>query len=257
MCNSAFKVLLVMAALIIPLIANAQLSDEQVQALIVKADHYRLEQRDARVLSVVHLYQNEQLEKVRRYHVYTRPERRSLVIFKSVAEQGQKLLMLGDNYWLQMPHSRRAIRITPMQKLLGEASVGDIATLTWEEDYRGEWLANDEVKDSSGQLVPAYTIRLTNITKSASYQRIDLWLRQSDAFPLQADFYLRSGKLAKQARFTQGMRNGHKKVVAMTLLDTIQKNRKTVINYQSITQWSLPDKYFQPNFLLRLDANEL
>lgn len=32
--------------------------------------------------------------------------------------------MLGDNYWLLMPKSRRPIRITPMQKLLGKRRWG-------------------------------------------------------------------------------------------------------------------------------------
>jgi glutamate racemase/predicted negative regulator of RcsB-dependent stress response len=34
-----------------------------------------------------------------------------------------------------MPGSARPLRITPMQKLLGDASTGDIATLRWAEDY--------------------------------------------------------------------------------------------------------------------------
>jgi hypothetical protein len=53
------------------------------------------------------------------------------------AERGQKLLMQGDDFWLMMPASQRPLRITPMQKLLGEASTGDIATMTWGEDYDG------------------------------------------------------------------------------------------------------------------------
>jgi len=41
------------------------------------------------------------------------------------------VLMLGDDFWLLMPSSQRPLRITPMQKLLGDASTGDIATLSW------------------------------------------------------------------------------------------------------------------------------
>ena len=45
---------------------------------------------------------------------------------QSPAEKGQKVLMLGDDFWLLMPDSQRPLRITPMQKLLGDASTGDI-----------------------------------------------------------------------------------------------------------------------------------
>jgi len=33
--------------------------------------------------------------------------------------------------------SQRPLRITPMQKLLGDASTGDIATMSWADDYTG------------------------------------------------------------------------------------------------------------------------
>lgn len=111
--------------------ANVQALDtQQVAQLMEKADSYRLQDQSSKVVSLVRLYQDQELDKTRLYHVYTRPSRESLVVFKSAVEAGQKMLMMGDNYWLQMPKSRRPIRITPMQKLLGEASIGDISTLT-------------------------------------------------------------------------------------------------------------------------------
>ena len=84
-----------------------------VTAMIKNADNYRLDESSAKVVSEVKLYQNGELDKTRQYHVYTRPDRESLVLFKSQVEAGQKMLMLGDNYWLLMPKSRRPIRITP------------------------------------------------------------------------------------------------------------------------------------------------
>jgi hypothetical protein len=54
--------------------------------------------------------------------VFVQDQHRSLVLMRSPAEQGQKVLMLGDDFWLLMPGSQRALRITPMQKLLGDAS---------------------------------------------------------------------------------------------------------------------------------------
>ena len=74
------------------------------------------------------------LEKERLYEVLIKPGRRSLVLFQSKAEAGQKVLMLDDRYWLLLPKTRRPVRITASQKLLGEASTGDIATMTWSED---------------------------------------------------------------------------------------------------------------------------
>ena len=136
--------------------------------MVKNADAYRLDTASAKVVSLVTLYKNGELDKTRQYNVYTRPERESLVVFKSPVEAGQKMLMLGDNYWLVMPKSRRPIRITPMQKLLGEASVGDVSTLTWSQDYRAT-LTAQETLTINERAVLANQLSLQSVTQGASY----------------------------------------------------------------------------------------
>lgn len=244
---------------LISFMANAQaLDDSQVTQWVKKADAYRMNgDAAARIISQVSLYKAGELDKTRQYNVYSRPNRESLVVFKSAVEAGQKMLMLQDNFWLQMPKSRRPIRITPMQKLLGDASVGDISSLTWSEDYQGQWRANESIVDENNTHYTSHLIELTAKTKGASYQRIELWLEQDTGFPIKANLYLRSGKLAKQAYFTRGIRNEALAVTAMTLLDAIQADKKTVIEYQSITPWQLDDKFYNPSFLARNSTAEL
>lgn len=233
------------------------ITQQTVTTMITKADSYRIQPDAAKVVSLVKLYKSNTLDKTRQYNVYTRPNRESLVVFKSAVEAGQKMLMIEDNYWLLMPKSRRPIRITPMQKLLGEASVGDISTLTWSEDYQGEWVTSAIIKTPNGAEVTTHQLKLIAKTKEASYQTIDLWLDANNDFPIKADLYLRSGKMAKQAWFTQGLREGVTSVVAMTLLDKIQPNKKTVIEYQAISQQTLEDKYYNPAYLSRNSVSEL
>lgn len=227
-----------------------------VTQMVKNADQYRLAEDAAKVVSLVSLYENGQLDKTRQYNVYTRPNRESLVVFKSTVEAGQKMLMLGDNYWLVMPKSRRPIRITPMQKLLGEASVGDISTLTWSEDYQATLTATESL-DVKGKIVDVHRLKLTAVTDGASYAQIDLWLQADNDFPLKADLYLRSGKLAKQAWFSAGEREGVLHVTAMTLLDRIQPAKKTVIEYQQVTPMTLDAKYYNPAYLTRNALSEL
>lgn len=237
--------------------ANNTFSEPQVQQMLSTADSFRLRDDAAKVVSLVTLYQNNEVDKTRQYNVYTRANRQSLVVFKSAIEAGQKMLMLGDNYWLQMPKTRRPIRITPMQKLLGEASVGDISTLAWRHDYQASWHADEEISDITGKNVAAYQLKLTAVTSGVSYQKINLWVDQVTYFPLKADLYLASGKLAKQAVFSQGQRDGKPAVVAMTLFDSIQQSKKTVIEYQLIVPWLLDDKYYTPSFLSRSNTTDL
>lgn len=251
-----FNALIKIAIAAVFAVATSSAVAKDVAAMVKNADHYRLDSESAKVISLVSLFENDQLDKTREYNVYTRENRESLVLFKSAVEAGQKMLMLGDNYWLVMPKSRRPIRITPMQKLLGEASVGDISTLTWSEDYQATFVKPEQLEVEGKPRAVNY-LRLRATTKGASYAKIDLWLDEKSDFPIKADLYLRSGKLAKQARFKAGERAGQQRVVAMTLLDQIQPAKKTVIEYQDITPFELDDKYYNPAYLTRNALSEL
>lgn len=109
-----------------------------VRALLKAADGFRLASGEVEVRTQIRLFRSGELDKERLYKVLLKPERRSLVVSESAVEQGQKVLMLADDFWIILPSSQRPVRITPAQKLLGEASAGDIANLTWSEDYDGQ-----------------------------------------------------------------------------------------------------------------------
>ncbi len=215
--------------------------------ILEKADRFRLPISTAKVVTEISLYKNDKLDKTRLYHVYMKPGQRSLVLFKSSIELGQKVLMLKEKFWLVMPKSRRPIRITPMQKLLGEASTGDIATMTWSEYYKGEIISDSDNNNGTD----AIHLSLQSQSSAATYARIELWVDKSNFAPIAADLYVQSGKLAKQAIYNIGLRDGQHQVVGMVLLDQIQKNRKTVVKTLSVEATTIPGKYYNPQFLAR------
>lgn len=224
---------------------------DEVTRLLQAADRFRLQADAARVDVQVQLFKHGQLDRERRYAVYTAPGRRSLVLFKTPGERGQKVLMLDDQFWIVLPTSRRPIRITPMQKLLGEASTGDIATMTWSEDYDGS-ISGETTLDGT----PCVRLDLRATRKGVSYARIDLYLARDDHRPVKADLYVASGKLAKQAVFAVDTPHGRRQVTAMTLIDAIQTGQHTVIRYLDSTPKSLPDEVYNPMFLVRNDVSD-
>ncbi len=224
------------------------LADQKADDYVKAADQYRQSNEAMQIESLVELFKNGQLSKRKSYRVYVRPERKSLVVMLSPSEKGQKILMLGDKFWILMPKSRRPIRITPMQKLLGEASTGDIATLNWHEDFSAEFIQNSELLADKNQYD---VLLLTSKRKGATYYRIKLWLQKNSHKPSKAELYVKSGKLAKIARFKIGKIKGQERVVSMILEDRIKKNRKTIIHYQSMKKYTLPKKYFNPSYLVK------
>ncbi len=222
----------------------------EVHALLEKADGYRLDPGAAEVSVRVEVHRDGRLEKEREYLVYWRPGRRSLVLSRSPVEKGQKVLMLGDDFWIVLPSSQRPIRIAPAQKLLGDAATGDVATMTWAEDYDGAIAGEVDVEG-----VACVRLDLAAQRRGVTYRRLELYLARSDAHPVQADLYVASEKLAKRATFEMGAIGGRRRVTAMRLVDRIQAGRETLIRYLARAPRSIPDEYYNPMFLTRRDPD--
>ena len=220
-----------------------------VQAILKKADAFRLPDASAQLDTLVQTFKNGQPDKEKRYQVLVRPGGKSLVLSRSPGEAGQKVLMSGDDFWLLVPGSARPMRITPMQKLLGEASTGDIANMTWAGDYTGAVVRELDVDG-----VPCLELDLAALRKSLSYQRIVLHVAKSDYRPVHADLFAASDRKIKQARFSVETRNGRASVTRMTLIDEIQTSRETQVHVQGNKPRQFGDELFNPMYLSRNDV---
>lgn len=238
--------------LILVSLSASNFAANDVHTILRDADRFRLPADSVQVKTRILLYKNGKLDKERRYDVFLKPGRRSLVLFRHTSEHGQKMLMLDDKFWMLMPKSRRPIRVTAMQKLLGEASAGDIATMTWSEDYDAKIAGAASINGS-----PALELVLDAKRKGVTYKRIELMVDEKDHHPLSAKLYVSSGKLTKEAVFIIGQSNGRKAVIATTLIDRVQKQKKTVIEYLGTEPRSISDKYFNPAYLVRNTLDEL
>lgn len=237
------------AACLLALCAIAPVWGQDLDTLLRDADRYRMSADNLQVETLVQTYSaSGELDKERRYTVFAQAGRQSLVLMQSPAEQGQKVLMLGDDFWLLMPNSQRPLRITPMQKLLGDASTGDIATLSWSGDYRAE-LVGEEPCQPNEQARQCLHLSLHATRKGVTYSRIELWLGKTRHEPVRADLYVQSDKLAKQARFT--LDKARNTVTDMILTDQLNKQKETRVSYQSRKPRSIPDTWLNPMFLVR------
>jgi hypothetical protein len=238
-------------SLIVSLLLAGSAAAADVPSLLKAADAFRLPADALKVEMQVLLYKSSALDKERRYTVYLKPGRRSLVLMQSPSEKGQKVLMLADDFWQIMPQSQRPIRITALQKLLGDASAGDIATMSWSEDYTGAVVGEQNVNGT-----PCLHLALSAQRKGVSYQRVELYLAKADSRPVKADLYVASNKLAKQATFTVEEVDGRPQVSAMTLTDEIQTGRQTVIRYLKRESRAIADEFYNPMFLTRNDLKD-
>lgn len=161
----------------------------------------------------------------------------------------QKLLMVGRNMWFARTGLRRPVPISPRQRLLGQASNGDIAATNYAQDYTPAIVGEEAV---NGEM--CYRLALTAKSDEVSYPRIDYWVSTTTGRALQADFYALSGKVVKSAQFeyaTQLEYQGRKQpfISQMVIADRIRPDQKTVLQYSDVRVAALPRKSFDPNFL--------
>ena len=166
----------------------------------------------------------------------------SLVRFLSVRSKGQSLLMRGDDMWFFLPAVARPVRITPIQRLLGNVSNGDIARLRLADDYS---VTVEGPGEASGQ--PAIVLDLRAKRKGATYQRVRYFVRPGDGRPLRAEYFLTSGKPIKTATF-ENLREmaGKPTLTRVVIHDVARPAAKTTIDLITLTSKPLPDKLFSP-----------
>jgi outer membrane lipoprotein-sorting protein len=213
---------------------------QDIDTILRKADSFRLRDASAQVDTLVQTFKDGKQDKEKRYQVLVRPGGKSLILFRSPGEAGQKVLMSGDDFWMLLPGSARPIRITPLQKLLGDASTGDIATMTWSGDYQGSVAREVDIDG-----VHCLELELAATRKTLSYQRVVLHVAKADYRPVHADLYASSNKRLKQARYSQDR---------MVLVDEVRSGRETVVTTLASKPRQFGDELFNPMYLGRSDA---
>lgn len=239
-----------LAAIAVAAAATTPALAQDITALLKDADRYRMNAENLQVDTQVTVFNTDgSPDKERRYTVFAQSDRKSLVLMQSPVEKGQKVLMLADDFWLLMPNTQRPMRITPMQKLLGDASTGDIATMNWAGDYTGTVVGEEPCAPDSKATCLHLSLQASR--KGVTYQRIELWVGKAKHEPVRADLFVQSDKLAKQARFVMDKPTNPTTVSEMVLVDQLSNKKETRIKYLARKDRTVPAEWLNPMFLAR------
>ncbi len=179
------------------------------------------------------------------FRVFTRDYVKTLVSYiDPIKQRGNMLLMIDENLWYYVHKTQRPMRITPIQKLSGGASYGDITRLSWSRDY-------DPVMMGEGVITvgetshDAWLLRLTAHSKSATYHTIDLYVEKNTFYPRKAVVYLQSGKKMK-TMFFAGYRETAGKMMNTTIefVDHLSSDRLTTLVFSDVVAMESPARFF-------------
>ena len=175
---------------------------------------------------------------------------KSLVKFNSPARQrGRVLLKQENDMWLYIPGTRKVIRISPAQRLLGETSNGDVAGTNFASDYNAEITTTEEdTKNGHIQLT------LNAKTRKISYTKVTFWLTDDATHqPVRSEYYARSGKLLKTAHYREFKDyNGEQKIHKMLLVDPVMEGNYTWMKFDNYRASELPPAIFSKEAIVNL-----
>ncbi len=218
------------------------------EALLRRSDVTRNAWETFSNTTVIRNYEDGQLKDEGSFEVSIKGASKTLVKFLDPDVKGEYLLMLDDAMWIYLPNTRKPIRITPLQRLLGNASNGDVARTHYAEDYSATAIRED-ILDGT----PCYVLELSPRRDGATYNRITYWIGRDSEQPRRAEIYLASGKHYKTIEYDRYTRvEGHLLLQQMTIVDRLREGRKTIMSFSDYRQRDLPDKYFNKDYMENL-----
>jgi hypothetical protein len=165
-------------------------------------------------------------------------------------DEGRKILRVAENMWIRIPSTKRAIRITPQQRLVGQVANGDVLSTNYTKDYSAKLLGDETITEPDGKQVKCKKLELVKKTEAATYYRMLYWLEASTFRPIRTEFYTQTGKLLKTAHFVNyGNFLGAARPSKILIVSSVVHEENSVIDIQQYGESKRPSSYYSESSL--------
>lgn len=177
----------------------------------------------------------------------------SLIRFVLPARDAGKLMLKnGNDMWFYDPTSKASVRLSPQQRLLGQASNGDVATVNLAKDYTATLAGEEEIKDGERRTRKAYKLALTAAAPEVTYASIEMWVDAENNRPIKARFYAESSRLLKTAYYRRYQPQlGAERPTETVIIDGLDPKSVTIMRFSDYVSRNIPDTWMQRDFLPR------
>src|ERR1700733_5564005 len=232
---------------------------ESVHDIVVGADHVRNPERPFRVNATFIEYRSGLAIDKNTFAVYSKVDPSSgqfrdvMVYVSPPRDAGKMLLLNGGNLWFYDPASRQSVRISPQQKLTGQASAGDVLSENLGVDYNATLLGSDSIDDAARQKRTCWHLELAAAGDAATYKRVEYWVEQGTFNPIKAKFYADSGELLKILYYRNYVKRGDRVSPSQAvIIDAVDSALVTVVDIGDLRFQEIPDNWFQRDYLPHL-----
>ena len=181
----------------------------------------------------------------------------SLVRFVLPArDTGKLMLKNGNDLWFYDPGTKASVRISPQQRLLGDAANGDVITVNFARDYKATLAAEETITDGERKPRRSNKLALAATSEDATYAAIELWVDAANNWPIKARFLADSGRLLKTAfyrKFEQQL--GAMRPTETVIIDGLNPQSVTLVRLSDFVARNIPTSWFQRDYLPRFQGD--
>ncbi|HNT38709.1 MAG TPA: outer membrane lipoprotein-sorting protein [Rubrivivax sp.] len=251
-----------LAALALPWPRHARAQAVDAQALLAASDAIRNPTRPFRATVTVTEFEKGRQVDSTTLTSYARTLEDSgqfatLLRFDEPARDAGKLMLKnGKDLWFFDPGTKSSVRISPQQRLMGEASNGDVVTVNFARDYKAEDGGEETVSDGERKPRQARKLLLAAASDDATYAAIELWIDAGDQRPIKARFLADSGRLLKTAYYRRFQPHlGAQRPTETVIIDGLNPQQVTLVRLADIAARNIPVTWFQRDYLPRFQGD--
>jgi hypothetical protein len=182
---------------------------------------------------------------------------RNLIRFVAPARDANKLMLKsGNDLWFYDPANKASVRISPQQRLLGQAANGDVVTVNLARDYKADLAGEEEIQDGDRKPRSCWRLNLVASAPEVTYARIEMWIEKGSYRNVKARFFADSGRLLKTAYYRRFQPQlGQDRPTETVIIDGLNPNWVTVIRNADYAAREVPDAWLQRDYLQRFKAD--
>lgn len=180
----------------------------------------------------------------------------SLIQFMLPARDAGKLMLKnGKDMWFYDPTSKASVRLSPQQRLMGQASNGDVVTIDLAKDYKATIDAEEEITDGERKTRKAKKLFLVAESPDVTYASIEMWVDAENNRPLKARFFAESSRLLKTVYYRRFQRQlGADRPTESVIIDGLNPQAVTLMRFSDYAARNIPEIWMQRDYLARFQS---
>ena len=177
----------------------------------------------------------------------------SLIRFVLPARDAGKLMLRnGEDLWFYDPSTKASVRLSPQQRLMGQASNGDVVTVNLANDYSAKLLAEEEITDGERRMRKSFRLALSASVPSATYANVEFWIDAENNRPIKGKFFAESGRLLKTVYYRRYQSQlGRERPTETVIIDGLSPQSVTLMRFTDFATPTIPQTWFHRDYLPR------